>query len=313
MTISMPLSSQTIVTAKTIQSADIAMTIQDSREKTYRLSVSFFSGLENLIETVDFILTPSSTLSRSDTKQFAQDILMRGAHGVVDIYPLNGTIRKNWTMKDFIRPKHRQEIQTHARLLEQIDPKGKFVRCLVLDFKDSQLSYRHFEEIAATEKAFAAFFKGSCPRRETDRAIYQLIHEHRIHYFINEGSLKAKLVSKTFTLQQSNFLQETEQGRDLLCELCEYIMNGFKMGYEVTAKTVCYHPNDYLAAIRSHAFKESAHEIKLTPTLKMLTFYPQAYQAQYGEKSHYFELISNLFKTEHYYEEQNETTIISIQ
>lgn len=117
MTISMPLSSQIVVEAETIQSADIAMTIADSREKTYRLSVSFFSDLENLIETVDFILTPSSILSRADTKQFAQDILTRGAHGVVDIYPLNGTIRKNWTMKAFIRLKHRQEIQIRAHLL----------------------------------------------------------------------------------------------------------------------------------------------------------------------------------------------------
>lgn len=247
-----------------------------------------------------------------ETSAFVREILSGSTAGVVDVYPLNGTSRRGkFNAADYLRPKHRTEIQQQLECLGGFE---NYTRCMVIDFKDRQTVYVNGEEIQATEQAFVNFFRGPRPSSTTQMVIYDLIRNNRIDYFINEGSLKAHLIAQsTFNDMQAAFFQKTEEGGEMLCQVCEVIMNGFKQGYEVTVNGQMFRSEDYITSVSTWSDRgEMLGEMygEVIP-LHLATLYPSNYKETYGQASHYYQLISNVFNTNH--REENGTTIITIE
>lgn len=312
------LSAAEASSSSVIEAPIIAAQLSLSRvEDVSCLSISFFSSqCEEVPNSVDFYLRQLASTSESNVKSIFQELFIHGGFRVADVYPLNGRIkRRGFKITNFIRPVHQEEIQQQIEILDEMDSEKKWVRCLVIDFKDALGGYNHLDQIVAAEKNFAAFFKGSSPdpkKKEVQSWIYRLIRSNRINFFINEGSLKADLIGKVFTSEQAIFLQKPTKGPELLCQLCEVIMNGFKQGCEVVVNEQRFNPNDYITAINEEVIEgiDSA-EIRLPFVPSLVTFYPYHYRRLYSDGSEYFSLLTNIFRTTHSYEK--ETTIITIE
>ncbi len=207
---------------------------------------------------------------------------------------------------------HRREINQMLYSLHERDREQKWARCLVIDFKDISGRYDELYEIEVTEKKFTAFFKGdSAKSGETQGEIYNLIRDNLINFFINEGSLKASLIKKIFHPDQSKFLQDTEKGSSLFCQLCEVIMNGFKQGCGVIVNGHYFDPNHYITTITEDLEERTGLAEQRLPFIpSLVTFYPHHYQEMYSDTSEYYRLITTIFRTTHQYD--RETTIITI-
>ncbi|MFI5344234.1 MAG: hypothetical protein ACHQUC_08445, partial [Chlamydiales bacterium] len=125
------------------------------------------------------------------------------------------------------------------------------------------------------------------------------------------GSLKATLIRDVFNDAQASFLQEKGKGPELFCQLCEVIMNGFKQGCGVIVNERYFHPDEYITAINKRFIEriDSAQQrVSFVP--RLLTLYPKHYREIYSPPSEYYQLITTIFKANHFYE--NDTTIIAI-
>ena len=277
------------------------------------LSIAFFSSnKEDALETVKFYIRPVSRVSGSHLTALAREILSSEEHGVADVFPLNGTVKnRNFKITDFLKESHRAEIVRHIDILNRCDSECRYARCLVTDFKDTKGRYENCLEISNTEKTFADFFRRApSTNAKVQVEIQRLFKDNRINFFIHEGSLKADLIRKAFNSRQSSFFQGTSEGSEVLCQLCEVLMNGFKQGCETTVKEeVQFLPNDYLEALQIPPGCVGK-EIPRFPSAKLITFYPSHYVDVYSDRSKYFQLITKTFFANHYYE--RETTIITI-
>lgn len=223
------------------------------QENVNILSVSFLQELGDVGKSVDFVFRPLPARSAVHLQALVCREAAKKVFTVADVYPLNGIVKSGtFKIKDFVRLKHRKEIQQQVEILDKIDGIKEHVRCLVIDFKDKNERYDSLQEISDAEKEFAAFFKGDGSDKENTQAeIYNLFRECKINFFINEGSLKAELIKKAFNSKQSDFFQHNKEGSRLLCQLCEVIMNGFKQGCEVVVNERQFNPNDYITVVRN--------------------------------------------------------------
>jgi hypothetical protein len=173
------------------------------------------------------------------------------------------------------------------------------------------------EKIRKTESEFSAFFQGKAPcTAETQKSIYRLIHDNQISFFINEGSLKAKLIRKAFSPEQRTFLQDTTQGQGpaLLCQLCEIIMNTFKKGCNVNVNRHTFRPEKYITPISEHLIKRLDSTRRGFPFVRdLITYYPHHYREMYSDSGEYFQLITKLFEARHGYDDITEITTITIR
>lgn len=275
------------------------------------LSISFSSSPREEIEelsAVKFYFQPAATVPA-----ISQELYARESFRVVDVYPLNGVTKSRaFKITDFMQKPHRKQIGQMVEILNEVDPEKKSVRCLVVDFKDISCRYDRLEEISAAERKFAAFFQGDLPKATVvQRTIQELIRNNEINFFINEGSLKATLIRDIFDSAQGSFLQEKGEGPKLFCQLCEVIMNGFKQGYEVVVNGSYFRPDDYITVIDERLIEriDSAKQ-RLSLIPRLMTLYPEHYRETYSPFSEYYQLITTIFKVNHFYE--NETTIITI-
>jgi hypothetical protein len=212
---------------------------------------------------------------------------------VIDLYPLNGVIESSkFDITKYARTKHFNQMVEHAKLVDKIEG----IRCLVIDFQDKYTCYNNLEKISFVELSFAEFF-----RKSSGKTIYYLFKRCNIDFIINEGTLKASLIKSALTPEQSTYFQGSKAGSDLFCQICEVVMNGFKQGCEVEVNGISFHPDHYISFIGERKKWTSTH---------LITFYPATYKDTYSEKSLYYQLITNLFKTTHRVE--NGTTIITI-
>lgn len=293
--------------------SDVRLTLERRQEEVNILSISFFYELEKNWRLVDFVLRPSS-IPAVHLQAFRCNKAAEKIFTVIDLYPLNGIVKKKFIISKFVKEEHRKEIKKHIEILDEIDPEKEHVRCIVIDFKDRAERYNCLEEISRAENNFAAFFRGDCPGKYKIQAdIYNLFKECKVDFFINEGSLKADLLKKAFSPEQSDFFQNSKNGSQLLCQLCEVIMNGFKHGCEVVVNGCQFNPNDYISFINSFVEKkegENCEDGKLPPA-RLITLYPPYYKDIYSIKSAYYQLITNVFRLTH--EDKNNTTIISIE
>jgi len=295
--------------------SDVQLNMERKQEDVNILSISFFYELGKVWKSVDFFLRPLPIMSAIHLQTLLSKKVAKEIFTVTDIYPLNGTVKgRKFKITDFVRPIHRKEIEQHVQILDEIDCKKEHARCLVIDFKDKTKRYDCLEDISVAENDFAAFFRGDGSDKKNIQAdIYNLFKKCKIDFFINEGSLKANLLKKAFSSEQSDFFQNNENGSQLLCQLCEVIMNGFKQGCETVVNGCQFNPNDYISFVKDFVEEkedEDCKEVKL-PLIRLLTLYPNCYKETYSLKSAYYQLITNIFRTNH--EDKNNTTIITIE
>jgi hypothetical protein len=292
----------------------VQLTLVRKQEDVNTLSVSFFYELGKMGKSVDFQLKPLSIMSAVQLQALLCAKVANNVFTVIDVYPLNGTVKsRKFKITDFVRPNHRAEIKQHIEILNEISSHERHARCLVIDFKDCNKRYDLLAEIGAAENEFATFFKGDGSNKKDIQAeIYNLFKSCKIDFFINEGSLKANLLKKAFSPEQSDFFQKDEKGSQILCQLCEVIMNGFKQGCGVVVNGIQLNPDEYISFVNNFLEKEEEgrKEVKLPP-IRLLTLYPNCYKETYSHKSTYFELITSIFRTSH--ENKNNTTIITIE
>lgn len=310
-------SSETITT----HASDSSGTVSDVRltlgrqEDVNILSISFFYELGKNWKPVDFLLRPLPTIPALHLQTLLCKKVAEKKFTVIDLYPLNGTVKgRKFKITDFVRPIHRKEIEQHIEILDEIDCEKGGIRCLVIDFKDKTKRYDCLEDISSAENDFAAFFRGDGSDKTSIQAdIYNLFNRCKVNFFINEGSLKANLLKKAFSPEQSNFFQDSEKGSQLLCQLCEVIMNGFKQGCEVVVNGCQFNPNDYISFINNVVEKkeDKSCEGEKLPAIGLITLYPNCYKETYSIKSAYYQLITNISRTIH--EDKNGTTIIAIE
>lgn len=223
---------------------------------------------------------------------------------IADIYPLNGTAKnRKFNITDYVRTSHLNELERHIEIIQEVEASDEFLRCIVIDFKDSQCRYDNVEQIAAVERAFAAFFMQNNSLHGKAQIIHEVFERTRINYLINEGSLKGALLRKAFTAEQGRFFQETKElGSRYLCQLCEIIMNSFKQGSSVEVNGYILKPESFITIIRPY-------QVSGDP-IKLLTLYPHCYEESYSVNSEYYQLITNAFRATH--ERNHDTTIITI-
>lgn len=295
--------------------SDVQLTMERKQKDVNILSISFFYELRKIWQSVDFFLRPLPIRSPVHQQALLCKKVAKEVLTVTDLYPLNGTVKgRKFKITDFVRPTHRKEIAEHVEILDEIDREKEHARCLVIDFKDKAQRYDCLQDISLAESDFAAFFRGDGSDKKNIQAeIYNLFKKCKVDFFINEGSLKANLLKKAFSSEQSDFFQNSEKGSQLLCQLCELIMNGFKQGCEVVVNGCQFNPNDYIAFVNGFAGGKkdgSGEEVKLPP-IRLITLYPKCYKETYSIKSIYYQLITNIFRTNN--ADKNNTTIITIE
>lgn len=289
--------------------ANASISLERDSSGIDHLSISFSDGCRELSK-VGFELLPVKHVSESDTNliAFFEAIKGKGVYKIADLYPLNGTVKKTFNITDFVRPQHRKEIQQHVHKLNESVEKEGFVRLMVIDFKDSKIAYENRDEISKAERAFATFLKENPPsgsKDKTRKEVHDLIRENEIDFLINEGTLKADLLSKTFNPEQRAFFQDKENS-PLFCQLCEVLMNGFKQGKEVVVNGWHCHPNDYVVALKTCAAFAGTNPLG-DPFLQ--TYYPKNYKGVYSDTSAYYGLIIKISTVGYQHDAQEITTI----
>lgn len=287
-------------------------------ENVHRVSIVFF--YDQFHRSINFDLKPAQPA-----------VFSRTAGGVVDVYPLNGiSSRKGFKITEFVKHSDRIEIQKHITSLDACADERNYDRCLVIDFKDLARRYENREKIAESERSFAQFFNDSSKKPSAEAKIYRLIRSNRIHFFINEGSLKADLIKRVFNPEESSFLQ-SKGGSILFCQLCEFLMNGFKKGCGVfVGESIHFRPLDYVTSLQpcvpleKRVCKSESGDFDVLPALpgkaisiiheycgqRLITYYPFQYRDIYSDRSEYYLLIIKIFKARHSYE--SGTTCITI-
>lgn len=231
---------------------------------------------------------------------------------IADIYPLNkDKVSQKFDIKKYLKDEYCREIKKSIDKINDLEFNADFLRIMVIDFKDQEGLYNNHDQICKAEQDFANFFKDSPPKnKETARLRrYELIKNNSINFFINEGTLKADLLTRTFKLgsPERDFLVKNGL---LFCQLCEIIMNGFKQGREAIVDGVPYTPKAYISVLKDAQNAKAGSVNPGEPIL--LTYYPNFYRETYSKESLYFKTISKRYNTEHN-EDENGITTITIQ
>lgn len=248
---------------------------------------------------------------------YVQNCIHNGMTSVVDLWPVNAiNTKKSFLNKLFARDgsgAQEQELHKELTYLNTLPTFSSALRLFVLDVKDRGKSYKSREEIRAAENTLEEFLIR--PREQRQRPIHEEIQKGNISFFIQEGSLKATLINDLFNSEEAAFLENKTEGRIFLCQLCEFIMNGFKRGYLVRINNHTLHP----AAYFSLAAKKPEHEQKNPESINLpvefftqglCTLYSGNYEGVYSNKSDYTSALKSLYNTEHLYDKETGITTI---
>lgn len=227
---------------------------------------------------------------------------------VADVYPLNGSVCSRFKITHYMQRDARGELQRNIEVLNQRDPEQKYARCMVIDFKDKAKEYGCRRDIQTAEDQFANFFGEEPPEWETQTSIYNLVKQNRIEFVINEGRLKADLISRVFNDQQRHYLQRDAEGAKLLCLFCEVIMNGFKLGCETIQNDHHFLPAEYINRISGEREYNDVEDRQP----RLMTLYSPHYKDKYSRESEYYTLIEQNFNSRHECD-ASDTTIITIE
>eukprot|EP01083_Nonionella_stella_P295175 1003203_1 len=288
---------------------------------TYQIHIIFEGNLHNQ-RTFIFAKTRTTNATNivmDDYIHYIKDLVTTGSN-VMDIWPLNGIIKK----KQFIKNILKGEIKYLNELSKLSKTKKAFfrddsVKIMVLDLKHKNTKYQNKQTISEHELKLAQFFHSSNKIKINKKAanqlkIYEIITEKfKVDYILKEGSLKHDLLynANVFNEDQIKYFNTAVGGKDL-CQLCELIMNGFKSLFQVTIQnnydnTInLFHPANYVIHIPSiNSEEKPSYEIATIQNVELMiqnvgltTFYPQCYLNVYSTDKPYYQCISQ-FNTSH--------------
>jgi len=250
------------------------------------------------------------------------DLASKGSN-VMDIWPLNGIIKKKQFVKNALKGelKYLNELSKVSKVKKQFFNSDS-LKIMVLDLKHKNTNYKDQDGISKHEREIAQFFHANNKTKISKKAakqlaIYKLIKEEfHVDYILKEGSLKHDLLynANIFNQDEINYFNTSDGGKDL-CQLCELIMNGFKTLYQITIQhnnnneMYTFHPTDYFIHIPSIYNKQQQNiEIAqiqnvecMIQNIDLTTFYPQCYLNVYSKNNAYYKCISkfNKFQLKH--------------
>jgi hypothetical protein len=265
-------------------------------------------------EFVQFSSQRSDHFSSQDYGNYIINAISTG--GCTDVQPINGVYQKKF-IKNLFKAKNVKDMSDQLKYLKNHE-EDKYIKVFVLDIKDSTCNYNSMTDIQSAEKEVKDFFSGKEPKEKSPRKdIYKIIKENNINYFFCEGKLKHFLVNEIFSNEQSNFFQNTDQGKATLCQISEILLDEFKMGYEILVaannKTHILLPDDYLILFKNKINVDLIkNPITLSP-ITLFTLYPAHYKELYSLKEKYCESLSNCFKFDHEYDDKTRTTAIKMR
>lgn len=235
----------------------------------------------------------------------------------IDVQPING-ISKSRFLKNLFRNSHVQDLTNQLNFLKTKPVAG--CRVFVLDVKDSKGRYENSGEIQQSEEEVIQFAKGPRPKEASPRqAVHDLLRNEHVEYVFLEGRLKNRVITHVATSEQADFLQNSARGREVMCMLCELIMNLFKKGYDVHAPIQngtqevfqdVLAPEDFVAPLQD----EVGPALTSIPAKDIVlhTLYPEHYKELYGPDEQYFKAVSSMGYAKHEYDPTTGTTSIQI-
>ncbi len=296
---------------------DVAMSCAKD-ERIITLAVDFFRAESRVRERTIFEAEPTTLTDPSYYGSYLCEAQESGA--CIDLQPINGIAHPR-LLKKLFQKTHVTNFRAQLQYLaEKAEVVREGCRIFVLDVKDSKGLYLDKEEIIESEKAVVAFSREKRPKEKSPRQeIYDILQENQVHYVFLEGSLKNRIVTKIMTAEQADFLQKTPRGKEVLCMLCEVVMNLFKKGYDLRAPVAEGEGEAHMYTLAAEEYiaplnkaepvlpPEGVHDISL------LTLYPRFYQALYGKEEQYYRAISAIHNVMHNFDESTGTTAITIQ
>lgn len=236
--------------------------------------------------------------------------------GCTDVQPINGVYQKRF-IKNLFKNKSVSDLSDQLKYLKD-HKENKFVKVFVLDIKDSNCSYNSIEDIKAAEKEVETFFLEKEPKEKSPRKdIYKMLKANDVNYFFCEGRLKADLISQVFSAEQSEFFQKTDEGKKMLCQISEIILDAFKVGYEinVTSNGNAHKllPSNYLILFNNKEKLDVKKNNAIISPTTLFTLYPNHYKELYSIKEKYCESLSQVFRVDHNYDDETKTTSIGLR
>ena len=250
-----------------------------------------------------------------DYYNYALSILDNQASMLVDLWPVNGTwnSRQSRFITNLFKTEIQKELCTQASLASKM-AHPPHIRLFVLDLKDGEGHYKNGQKIALAESRVVDLI------RMQEHPVAKLLNQNRVLYLVREGFLKA-LVLRALSENTVAYLEDKKgPGPQLLCILCEFLINGFKRGYGVVIEhnnriLAQLHPRDFFRELFSSSKEVNASPAELAQRLLVLqlqTYYSPYYSQLYGKDSLYYQLISQLYKTEHVVDQATSSTIITL-
>ncbi len=277
-------------------------------------ALSYFLQLDDR-KTVEIALKaiPIQSLdgARTDFRCYAQQIEQQLGCLCCDVQPINGNQNSRF-LKNLIKECTVTDLQSQMDYSNShLSPSR--VQLFVLDIKDAERCYTNEDEIVNAEDEVASFLQKGEPKEKSWRkTFHHIVRKNGIAFFLREGKLKQNIVSQ-LPAESAEFLQNSARGKHELCQLCEIIMNFFKMGFVVEGLPKVLHPENYFVSttVRNEQFTEPL-VLKRIHTISLATLYPLYYRGMYSEQGEYYLAINRIFKTRHDYDETTKTTAITI-
>jgi len=247
----------------------------------------------------------------SDFRGYVQQVEQQPSCLCCDVQPINGNQHKNF-LKTLINSKIVKELQSQMEYSNRHLTPSR-VQLFVLDVKDSQGCYTDEAEIVKSEDEVASFLQKPEPKEKSFRkTFHQIIRNNGIAFFFREGKLKHKIVSQ-LSKESAAFLQSSDRGKHELCQLCEIVMNFFKMGFLVEGLPQVLHPQNYFVSttVRNGPVIDRLVLNKIH-TISLTTLYSFYYRGMYSEQGEYYLAMTSIFTTRHDYDEPTRTTAIII-
>lgn len=285
-----------------------------THDKSHTIAVDFLLG-EGRKERVIFTSLPTDASDPSPYGTYLSNV--SASKICLDMQPINGVAKARF-VKNLFRNSHVQDFNAQISFIVDY-LESKATKVFVLDIKDSKGLYEHEGEIEKSEKEVVDFALAPRPREKSPRQdIYDILKQQEISFVFLEGKLKNRVITRIVNKQQAAFLQKTPRGREILCMVCEMVMNLFKKGYDVAAPISEGEMDAHHYTLAAEEFVAPLAQVNVLAAQKvgdvsLVTLYPRHYKALYGPDEQYYKSVSAISDAKHTYDDSTGTTAITIK
>lgn len=256
--------------------SNCTFSMQPLHSQAHELTIEFQDELQSVVSSQQFIFTQMQSMGAKD--ELHKDEL-------VDVCSQNGTC----SSKIFKSLFNHNDVADTEKILKAANLSSPDApQIFVLDLKGKELKYKD-PNIALCESQVLTFFKSekaASPSNSHAKKMHTLF-KGKLDYIFNEGSLKSALLTKNQVEEnQVAYLQDTKQGVQDFCQIAEFILCGFKSGYEMQE----FKATEYISALQANTF--------FKPFQTNVTFYPPSYAELYGPDCLFFKTLNTCYDIE---------------